>query len=65
MNRRVRFYASLGWVNDTREETVDMVEIGYEDWDEMSDTEQGKACEEFYEDWLAGVLDSGWHEADQ
>lgn len=65
MNRRIRFYASLGWANDLREEVIDMVEAGYEDWDEMPVADQDKACEELYEDWLAGVLDSGWHEADR
>ncbi len=65
MNRLIRFHASLGWANDTREEVVDMVEAGYDDWDEMRVAEQEKVCEEFHDDWLANVLDSGWHEADQ
>ena len=65
MNSKIRFYASLGWANDLREEVVDMVEIGYEDWDSMKVEDQDKACEQFYEDWLAGVLDAGWHEDGQ
>ncbi len=65
MNRKIRFYASLGWANDLREEIIDMVEVGYDDWDDMNVAEQEKACNEFYGDWLAGVLDSGWHEAEQ
>lgn len=65
MNRKIRFHASLGWINDTREEVVDMVELGCDDWDEMTEADQMKACAEFHDDWLGNVLDSGWHEVDQ
>jgi hypothetical protein len=65
MNRNIRFHASLGWAGDTREDVVDMVEIGYEGWDEMTEVEQAKACEEYYSDsFLPNILDSGWYEVD-
>jgi acyl-CoA-binding protein len=65
VNRKIRFYASLGWANDMRAEVVDMVEVGYDGWDEMTAKERENACEEYYNDsFLPNILDSGWHEED-
>ena len=64
MNRKIQFFASLGWVNDERKEVVDMVDdAGRDDWDSMSEAEQDKACEQYFnESFLPNYLDAGWGE---
>jgi len=60
---KVKFYASIGFVGDYREEVFTLDELGWDD-DFLKDVTQDefdKAMQEAHDDWMSNFADFSWY----